>query len=449
MDRLIASNSVPMAQADTAPLTGTPQGATDGNPATNIPATRWPSYQYNAIQEELIAILTAAGITPNRTNNAQIAGAIQSLIQGGKTNVGADTGAANAYVVAFTPALSAPIPWAPFWFKVKTTNTGASTLNASGTAYAMVGAAHAALQGGELVANGDALVYWNPTLASGSGSFVLLLCSGAAEQIAPATQSQHAVQLGQMQAAGPSVGATDVAAYIASAASSVTFTASQVVMGVSVSGAKQIVGNISRTINIATVGANGMDTGASPASTSIAVYAIYNPTTSTTALLGQQIGSVPTPTYGGANMPSGYTYSALLGVYITNPSGQFVAFKQINRKIWVTRAGIFGTTSSGGTTWHQTSFSGIAPWGAKAISGDANAVATAAGSIVFNLGVGGDANGIGNQTSNTTYPSGCGPSLQYADIPLDSNLNAYLYYNCPTGSPTAQSYNFFASAYTF
>lgn len=79
MDRLIAANSVPMAQADTAPLTGTPQGATDGNPASNIPATRWPSYQYNAIQEELIAILTAAGITPDRTNNAQILAAIRAL----------------------------------------------------------------------------------------------------------------------------------------------------------------------------------------------------------------------------------------------------------------------------------------------------------------------------------------------------------------------------------
>lgn len=80
MDRLIAANSVPMAQADTAPATGTPQGATDGNPATNVPATRWPSYQYNAIQEELVAILTAANVTPDRTNNAQIVAAIRALI---------------------------------------------------------------------------------------------------------------------------------------------------------------------------------------------------------------------------------------------------------------------------------------------------------------------------------------------------------------------------------
>ncbi|WP_175777532.1 hypothetical protein [Burkholderia anthina] len=81
MDRLIAANSVPQAQSDTAPTTGTPQFATDGNPASNVPATRWPAYAFNAIQEELIAILVAAGIAPDRTNNAQIAAAIQALIR--------------------------------------------------------------------------------------------------------------------------------------------------------------------------------------------------------------------------------------------------------------------------------------------------------------------------------------------------------------------------------
>ncbi|MEE2979350.1 MAG: hypothetical protein VYB88_17950 [Pseudomonadota bacterium] len=119
--------------------------------------------------------------------------------QASSSNVGIDTGTANAYVVAYTPALTAPVPWAPFWFKVKTTNTGASTLNTTGTAYALVGGAHQPLQGGELVAGGDALVFWNPTLNGGAGQHVLLFCSGAPEQVATATQSQHAVPLGQLQ----------------------------------------------------------------------------------------------------------------------------------------------------------------------------------------------------------------------------------------------------------
>ena len=198
MDRLIASNSVALAQADTAPSTGTPQYATDGNPATNVPATLWPAYAFNALQDEICNVILAAGLTPNRNAWNQLLAAIQTMLQGSTTNVGVDTGAANAYVVAFTPALTVPVPWVPFWIKIAHANTGASTLNATGTVEPLLGGAHAALQGGELVANGNALVYWNPTLASGAGSYVLLFCSGAPDQIALPTQSQHAAQLRQI-----------------------------------------------------------------------------------------------------------------------------------------------------------------------------------------------------------------------------------------------------------
>jgi hypothetical protein len=53
-----------------------------------------------------------------------------------------------------------------------------------------------------MVAGGNALIDWNPTLASGAGSYVLLFCSGAPDQIAPATKNEHAVQLGQLGHAG-------------------------------------------------------------------------------------------------------------------------------------------------------------------------------------------------------------------------------------------------------
>ncbi|WP_244107582.1 hypothetical protein [Burkholderia anthina] len=104
MDRLIAANSVPQAQADTAPTTGTPQFATDGNPASNIPATRWPAYAFNAMQEELIAILTAAGITPDRTNNAQVAIAIQKLISQSAATIGSSRNLAMSIAAASSTA---------------------------------------------------------------------------------------------------------------------------------------------------------------------------------------------------------------------------------------------------------------------------------------------------------------------------------------------------------
>ncbi|MBB6320600.1 hypothetical protein [Paraburkholderia tropica] len=201
MDRLIASNSVPMAQADTAPTTGTPQGATDGNPASNIPATRWPSYQYNAIQEELIAVLTAGGVTPDRTNNGQIAAAIKALRS--KTSVIADTGAVNAYAAANATPLTAST-----WLdgvvqavKIAHTNTGASTYAPDGlSAIPIYGLGLAALQQGELFAGGTAILMRTTIAGVNSGNPICLLmeCGGGAQQVPPATASGHAPQFGQV-----------------------------------------------------------------------------------------------------------------------------------------------------------------------------------------------------------------------------------------------------------
>lgn len=56
---------------------------TIGNPSTGVPATQVTADWLNAVQEEIIAVLDAAGITPQKTNNAQLVAAIQSLISGG------------------------------------------------------------------------------------------------------------------------------------------------------------------------------------------------------------------------------------------------------------------------------------------------------------------------------------------------------------------------------
>ncbi|CAH0444061.1 hypothetical protein LMG10661_00627 [Ralstonia syzygii subsp. syzygii] len=179
-----------------------------GNPAAGVRPTYFSADWCNDVQEEICALPEVLGLVIDGSSRNMLATAVQKLCQTNATNVGIDTGAANAYVVAFSPALTAPVPWAPFWINVKTTNTGASTLNATGVAYALVGGAHAALQGGEMVGGGCALIYWNPTLNNGNGQYVLAFCTGAAEQVGTATASQHAVQLGQMQATTGSAGST-------------------------------------------------------------------------------------------------------------------------------------------------------------------------------------------------------------------------------------------------
>lgn len=88
----------------------------------------------------------------------------------------ADTGAANAYVCNFVPALTARSESTPLRFKVANANTTASTINDGVGTVALVGVTQAALVGGELIANGVAWIQWNAT----TGSYVLLFCTGAA-----------------------------------------------------------------------------------------------------------------------------------------------------------------------------------------------------------------------------------------------------------------------------
>lgn len=201
MDRLIAPNTVVAGQADVAPATGTPGYATDGNPATGVAPTLWPAYQYNAFQEELIAVLTAAGITPDRTTNSQIAAAIKRLVQ--KTSILADAGAVNAYAAANTPPLTVStwVDGTVQAVKIAHTNTGASTYAPDGlTAIPIYGLGLQPLQGGELFLGGTA-VLMHATIAgvnSGNPICVLMECAGGAQPVAPATQSQHAVQMGQL-----------------------------------------------------------------------------------------------------------------------------------------------------------------------------------------------------------------------------------------------------------
>lgn len=168
MDRLIAANSVAL-PGDVAPLTGTPQAATDGDPATNTQATVWPAYQYNAMQEELIAVIAAAGLAPDRTNNAQVVAAIKKLIQLSTQTFVTDTGVANAYVVAPSPALGARVVGQGFRVKWTHANAadgtdggfGASTINDGLGVVALKTAVGNVLMAGEIQANSFSNVVWD------------------------------------------------------------------------------------------------------------------------------------------------------------------------------------------------------------------------------------------------------------------------------------------------
>jgi hypothetical protein len=72
------STAVPAQPPSTAP--GTPGYFTDGNPATNLPATIFPAEFANAVMLEINNVIAAAGIPLNKAAFNQLLTAIQTLI---------------------------------------------------------------------------------------------------------------------------------------------------------------------------------------------------------------------------------------------------------------------------------------------------------------------------------------------------------------------------------
>ncbi|CAG9256293.1 gp53-like domain-containing protein [Paraburkholderia caribensis] len=176
---------------------------TEGNPATGTPATNVRGSWLNMIQEELRAIVVAAGLTPSKTTYNQVLAAIRRI--GQNTVVLADTGAANAYTaVNSTPLVAGTwVDGVVQAVKIAHANTGASTYAPDGLpAIPIYGLGLQPLQGSELALNGTAILM-RTTIAgvnSGNPICVLMECAGGAQQIPPAAQSGHAVQLGQLAA---------------------------------------------------------------------------------------------------------------------------------------------------------------------------------------------------------------------------------------------------------
>jgi hypothetical protein len=173
---------------------------------------------------------------------------------------------------------------------------------------------------------------------------------------------------------------------VTAASATATLTADEIIVGSALGGLKYTLTSFSKTINLATTGAGGMDTGTAPVSGYVALYAIYNPTTSTAALLATNATSAAAPNvYGGANMPSGYTASGLASVWGCNGSSLFVPGYQSDRKIQFSRTTVFTLTSNNSSPTPITA--GIIPKNAKRVKGDIFYSSTVtADSLLFSIG---------------------------------------------------------------
>jgi hypothetical protein len=118
-----------------------------------------------------------------------------------------------------------------------------------------------------------------------------------------------------------------------------TFTADEITVGSALGGQKFTLNNVSATINTATTGLGGMNTGTPTVSGFVGVYLVYNPTASPAGsaygLIAVNEASTILPMVtNAASIPAGYTASCLLGVYWTDASGNFQGFYQVNRRVY-------------------------------------------------------------------------------------------------------------------
>lgn len=197
--------------------------------------------------------------------------------------------------------------------------------------------------------------------------------------------------------------------------STLTVTADELVLK-NGSGIPYLASSVNVTANIASSGANGLDTGAEAGNTWYYVWIIYNGTT--VASLLSTSSTSPT-------MPSGYTYKALVGAVRNDGSSNFVRFWQYDRRVSIANQEVF-TTTAGVTSYTSQSLSSYVPPIARFASGSIGCSGAASG---FVTAVAGDGNGVGAQyqggTSGSVAVDGQYAAGSWTDIPLMTAQTVY------------------------
>ncbi|XIH61401.1 phage tail protein [Pantoea sp. SGAir0184] len=171
---------------------------------------------------------------------------------------------------------------------------------------------------------------------------------------------------------------------VTSASATATVTADEIIVGTALGGSQYRIGNFSKTINLATTGAGGIDTGSAPSPGFVGIYAIYNPVTNASALLAVNATSAIVPeVYGGANMPAGYTASALVNVWPV-VSGQLNVGIMVDREISYPPGTVL-TTSTTTSSFIPTSVASAVPLNAKKVKGTIQAGSTASSALIFQV----------------------------------------------------------------
>ena len=210
-------------------------------------------------------------------------------------------------------------------FKAVATSSGSVTIQTTGLAFIkLFTAAGVQAASGDIVSGTHYEVQYWSDLDTGSGGFIILNATVTA-------------------IANPTTGSFSNLVITVTANATLTVTADAAVLQNAGGGTARVT-SASVTINTASAGANGLDTGAIAASKWYAVYLIYNSASSTTA--GMISLAYPAPT----TLPSGYNYYARLGWVATDGSSNLLRTKQLGKNVQYIVTATASSTATGGNT---------------------------------------------------------------------------------------------------
>lgn len=315
----------------------------DENPATGMPGSLIPAQWGNSITQEILNAMAAGGEQPDETRTDQLASAITQI---GLQVRQAYKGAGFGYTASETLLPGA----AGHWHRI---NLGGITLSLPPKANVVVGKSitfhNASPAAATIKANGAEVISLygagSNTLKLNAAEWVELVFNPDAIYI---TKRGKITEVAGIDSPGlvPTTvvgSARNLTMSVVSASASATITADELVVETGLGGMGYRLGGFNKAINLAAVGIGGMDTGAAPANGFVAIYAIYNPLTGVSALLGTDVASTTaSEVYTGGNMPGGFTASALVSVWRTKNSlfqigfmdGREVSF--VNEKVAAT-----------------------------------------------------------------------------------------------------------------
>lgn len=398
----------------------------DEDPVAGTPGSLIPSAWGNAVTDEIIAVIEAAGLTPNEEDSAQLVKAIRLLQQGAVGGYASDTGVANAYAATYAPAVSAMIDGMVLRFKAAAANTGAATFSPNGlAAKPIVNLKYAALSAGDIAAGGEVWLQYNSSISGGVWVSILNLSLTAASDtvagiVELATQAETKALTDSQRAVTPASLKTllaqiaPVSGSFSSLKASAGGTSAAVVVSadalvvVDADGIPSVLKALSLSINSASVGANGLDSGVLAASTWYSIWVIWNGTT--TAGLLSLSATAPT-------MPSGYTHKARVGWIRTDATANKypLGFIQAGRSVQYVSAaatnvptlpilasGVAGSYSLTTITWVSVATASFIPPTAKSITLNVSRTRNTA-SAFASVALAPNANYQGNQSSNPGF----------------------------------------------